>query len=428
MKRRDAFVVEVANTIASRHGTEGESFVFGLSGKWGEGKTHFLGRLQTLLAEKGFEIIDLNPWKYSADRIAFLRSFLVQLLETQSRRSRLATAVSCCREHKWTDARDMAMPRRLMLARLTTDVGRQTIHWLRLAILVLLALGAWAVYSHVLGTAQRAAIAEWKLVVSVVLLPVVVFLARGLVSSQTSSKAAAAVDEFDRLTNLALGICSLKNAAHGGKTRARRVAVFVDDLDRVTASVARDVLDNLRTFFDKPTLSFVVAGDHTVLEANLGRELAPVGGRPAELEQGRLFLKKIFNVYWRLPLPVRSDLESFVDAQLDGSGPDIDEFIPDAADQRRLRDWLLLFSDNNLRLVVRTLDSILFTLRLVRAQIESAADEERPILEKMRSEPMLLGRVLMIQDRCAPLFELLETQASLLLDLDTQVANAKAAA
>lgn len=33
MKRRDAFVVEVANTIRTRHASENESFVFGLSGR-----------------------------------------------------------------------------------------------------------------------------------------------------------------------------------------------------------------------------------------------------------------------------------------------------------------------------------------------------------------------------------------------------------
>jgi pantothenate kinase-related protein Tda10 len=39
MDSRLPFVKEVAKTIIKRHGEEGESFIFGISGKWGEGKT-----------------------------------------------------------------------------------------------------------------------------------------------------------------------------------------------------------------------------------------------------------------------------------------------------------------------------------------------------------------------------------------------------
>jgi predicted KAP-like P-loop ATPase len=124
MRRRDAFVGEVAKTLCSHHGVERESFVFGLSGRWGEGKTHFLERLRVVLQAEGFEVIDLNPWKYAADRVAFLRAFLVRLLEEQSRRSRAAVAWQCLRHGRFTDAWDMAIPRRFLLARLRADVTR----------------------------------------------------------------------------------------------------------------------------------------------------------------------------------------------------------------------------------------------------------------------------------------------------------------
>lgn len=35
---RDVFVSEVAASVAQRYGTGTESFAFGLSGRWGEGK------------------------------------------------------------------------------------------------------------------------------------------------------------------------------------------------------------------------------------------------------------------------------------------------------------------------------------------------------------------------------------------------------
>jgi len=66
--------------------------VFGLSGRWGEGKTFFLDQLRKELKEDGLEVIDLNPWKYATDRVAFLRSFLLQLLESQTRAQRMTSA------------------------------------------------------------------------------------------------------------------------------------------------------------------------------------------------------------------------------------------------------------------------------------------------------------------------------------------------
>lgn len=319
----------------------------------------------------------------------------------------------------------MLIPRRFLLARLKTDVSRQTIAWIRLFVLLSICAVAFWAYVYRLNAEQKKALADWRLLVVFIAVPVLVGLLRGLVSSQVSSKAATAVDEFDDLTTLALGGCArpLEKA-----TGARKIVVFVDDLDRVTAKVARDVLDNLRTFFDKAQLSFVVTGDHTVLEASLGRELMPSNdGSPEQLEQGRLFLKKVFNVYWRLPLPVRADFESFVDAEMKKRKPELDLLIASEADSGRLRDWLLGYCDTNLRQVIRTLDGILFTLLLVGAQLESASSDEKPALEQMVEKPMLLVRVLFIQDCCAPLFELLVGAPSLLFELDRRVFRAKSA-
>ena len=46
IKSREKFVDQVANTIRSNHGKNNESFIFGISGKWGEGKTEFLNSLE----------------------------------------------------------------------------------------------------------------------------------------------------------------------------------------------------------------------------------------------------------------------------------------------------------------------------------------------------------------------------------------------
>ena len=316
-----------------------------------------------------------------------------------------------------------------MLARLRADVTKQTISWIRLALLLAIgAFGYWVVL-RVLSQAQRDALGFWKVPAAFLLVTLAVWVAQGLIGSQRRSQAATAVDEFDTLVDLALGLRQRSSKErYEGLLAARKVVVFVDDLDRVTSGVARDVLDDLRTFFDRPELSFVVTGDHAVLETNLGREMLPDQSAEAQREEGRLFLKKIFNVYWRLPLPVRSDFEAFVDGQLDDRATDVAEAMPDEGDRILLRQWLLDYSGRNLRQVVRMLDTFLFSLRLVAAQLASSEreSEERDVLETMAAQPMLLGRVLMIQDRCAPFFELLTSEASLLTELDHAIENATA--
>jgi hypothetical protein len=139
-------------------------------------------------------------------------------------------------------------------------------------------------------------------------------------------------------------------------------------------------------------------------------------------------MKKIFNLYWRLPAPVQSDFVSFVTGQIAERQALIDQALPNSADCETLRRWLTNYSSLNLRSVVRTLDMLLFTLALVRAQAEVATAEEKPGLQEILAKPMLLGRVLMIQDRCAPLFDLLVETPSLLADLDREVFLAKSRA
>ena len=73
----DAFIVQVFNVINANHNKDPkESFIFGISGKWGEGKTRFLELLEIKLYDNGYLVVWINPWKFSSDKIAFLRYFL----------------------------------------------------------------------------------------------------------------------------------------------------------------------------------------------------------------------------------------------------------------------------------------------------------------------------------------------------------------
>src|SRR5258708_23989485 len=87
MDSRKYFVKQVADTIQKNHSKDKNgSFIFGISGKWGEGKTHFLDELQKELEETEndsgkFKVFTINPWKFASDsdNTSFLRNFLKTL-------------------------------------------------------------------------------------------------------------------------------------------------------------------------------------------------------------------------------------------------------------------------------------------------------------------------------------------------------------
>jgi predicted KAP-like P-loop ATPase len=77
MKSRKHFVKQVATTIATSHEkADNESFIFGISGKWGEGKTTFLRQLEDELNNKNFKVVWFNPWKYAKSAATLHRKFI----------------------------------------------------------------------------------------------------------------------------------------------------------------------------------------------------------------------------------------------------------------------------------------------------------------------------------------------------------------
>ena len=81
MESRKCFVEQVASTILENHAKTDDSLIFGISGKWGEGKTYFLNDLSIEIKkhDPSFENLWINPWKFASDKISFLRAFLAEL-------------------------------------------------------------------------------------------------------------------------------------------------------------------------------------------------------------------------------------------------------------------------------------------------------------------------------------------------------------
>jgi hypothetical protein len=392
LKNRDAFVKQVALTMRERHGTDSESFVFGISGKWGEGKTRFLDDLEGELGP-AFLVVRVEPWKYAADKISLLRSFLRSVYEALPWwRRRLAGLVARFRRHR-------------SLSEMTYDTSRTRISWGNAALAMAALVAAYWAYKSLLPAAVHDWMSANKTFLVLLAIPVAVPALAKLTVNETSSKSVATLDEFeDLLKDLLVGAVG------------RKMVVFVDDLDRVSESAAREVLDSLRTFFDRRDVSYVVTADHSVLERGMGREMRP-DDKTEQPAEGRRFLKKIFSIYWRLPLPVDSELAAYVDEEIAKREAPLAECELGDTERQILAGWLTQYFDKNLRNIDRFLDLAVFTLRGVRqqwAQGEPADDSEtdQAYLQEMATKPLLVVRVLMYQELCTPLFDRMLSDSS----------------
>jgi hypothetical protein len=123
---------------------------------------------------------------------------------------------------------------------------------------------------------------------------------------------------------------SVEQFVEGG---ARRVVVFVDDLDRCLPLNALEVLESMKLFFDLEGFVFVVGLDQHVIERSVelkyqsvaetgpnggakaaggnGGGHAAAGGAPID---GASYIKKIFQVSFGLPRIRTEELESFFDS------------------------------------------------------------------------------------------------------------------
>lgn len=404
MESRKQFIYQVRDKIRSEHGKDkNASFIFGLSGKWGEGKTIFLKSLEKELEKTGFKIVWINPWKFGDDKISFLRNFLKEISVVSKR-----NFWNRCQDfiNNWDDLRELYY-----------DTSYKSVHWGLLIILLLWMITGVISYWFLLPQAEQIFPGfssdlknRYALIAALFLTPFLIPLVGNILTTQKSSKSISTIDQFDRLLSK-----YLSNLA------SKKIAVFVDDLDRVTPEVARTALDNMRIFFDKPEITFVVTGDHTVLERYIGTQTLPHGDPAEKLEEGRRYLKKVFNLYWRLPVPIDSEFDAFLKKLLEDNKKETDEIFKEKADQETLLRHLKLYFDKNFRHVIRFFDTVLFTFKIIKNQHEAADEDKKKYFGQMLSKPLLVVRILMIQELCIPLFEAILQDTGVLRSLEDNV-------
>lgn len=380
---RSEFIEQVANTIveAQKAETKDGSFIFGLSAKWGEGKTDFLRRLKNKLSNS--EIIEICPWKYADNKVTLLQSFLLDLISA--------------------NPKDCTISKNEILQTETTqkvnwsEILKKKRVWLGLIAYLALSLGLVFLPDD-FSIAKNCFQVIFTVLFGGLLIPLFTKVATSTVSDHQTS----VLINFDDQLNQII------------KSYDKKIVIYVDDLDRISAKSAVLVLDNLRTFFDKPELSFIVSGDHTVIERHLGRELLPDEPN-SQLEEGRRYLKKIFNVYWRMPIPIDSEISEFIDIKISEKLSFLD-LTPE--DKQLLSQLLNNLFENNYRNIERMISQIQFTFKIVSAKFNNTKDETLIFYEDLLCNKLLLIKVLLIQELANPYWEYLLKDSDSLVKSD----------
>lgn len=394
---RNIFAEEIHQKIASKHNKSSSSFIFGISGDWGEGKTHLLKLLEQRLIADSFQVIWFSPWKFASDKVSLMRRFIRLINNNLS-------------------AYQFKNKRRVNLDDFECDQRILKINHRNLGLVTLALIFTLWFYMSKPEPFWNLAV-ELKVILMAIAIPLVVAVLSRIATFQTTTKAVSAVDQFDdRLRIILERLIESK----------KKIVVFVDDLDRVTADEAKQVLDALRTFFDKPELTYVVTGDHRTLEGFMGQKLGE--GQPdqedqgAEIqnEEGRRFLKKIFNVYWKMPLPTETQMKTFISQRLTNSSLSDDE-------KDKLTSWLIRFFDLNARNTERFIEMVDFSINSLerrKKNLEAKTESEQGNLDQVTevlANKLLLVRALMFQEKAYPLYEKLAVSPDLLGQIEERV-------
>ncbi len=120
-------------------------------------------------------------------------------------------------------------------------------------------------------------------------------------------------------------------AKFAGAETGRRIVVFVDDLDRCLPKNALQVLESMKLFFDLDGFVFVVGLDDNIIEYAVQKKYPNRARAPAEANPeramgearpitGREYIKKVFQLPYRLKPVSVQDLRHFIQAASQEAG------------------------------------------------------------------------------------------------------------
>jgi quinol monooxygenase YgiN len=134
-----------------------------------------------------------------------------------------------------------------------------------------------------------------------------------------------AVDARSRneMRDLINGMLSDWITRDGRRGPGRALAVFIDDLDRCSDDVIVKICEAVKLYLDVPGIIFVIACDQSVLARGVSASAR------GEADEGRVYLEKIVQVVYRVPLPEAAQVKRLISgyAKLSGTAALIDENV-----------------------------------------------------------------------------------------------------
>lgn len=410
---RGVYAVRIADEIdqkyrdelaSNKKPEERENLVFAISGKWGEGKSDLLDRLQPLLEDKKFEVVRFNPWQYTKDEKALRRAFLKAV------DAKLGTGVD--------------------LSDLYFDKTQTKVNWnetfqllMKVLFVAIIAYPFLGVYKVLLAeTLKDKSLVDQIIKLTTYTLGLIAtsFLLPTAVNAVSIDRSQAAINTAEEFEAKFQEI--LKNK--------KRIVIFIDDLDRCTQETVKVVLDSLKTFLKHPECSYVITGDHTVIEKYAANEVDEKGN----LSEGRRFLKKLFDVYWKMPVPTPIKFEELISDELNKTKIDLDSTQSENIKRFLIDDDLF---DRNPRQVKRFLTSLRFqidTRKLQLTELESL-DKKSPSsilkesinnLREIIGNPDVLAKIQSIEEFVFPMYQKLVLHPDLMIDHEKKVKKGEA--
>ena len=354
----------------------------GIFGRWGTGKSTLMYMLESRLQQAGLATVWFNAWQYGKEDelwAAFLQSVLNKM------------------EVELSFWKKLRFKTRLLFKRIEwRQMPGALINYLLRAILALLPillvnqesgqlqpLGQSLV--NIGGTAVSVALAAW-----IIVRPLLESIRQSVTidfdtfrQESDYKKHIAFLDKFrDHFSDIVQSLPSRTD---------KRLAVFIDDLDRCSQDRILQVLDAVKLFVDIPGCVYVIGLDTDIVEKAVASKYKD--DKTAQRE----YLGKIVQLPFQLPPLTRDELGDFLqNLNLD---------LPDP----RCREVFIAGLVVNPREVKRTVNvfSLLWNLSSKRAELAG------------RIKPVLLAKVVVIQHGFPDLHKLLQQNPHFLIELET---------
>ncbi len=402
---RGSFVDTIVKTIESAD----EGFNFGISARWGEGKSSILKQLKPKLIEKGYKVLEFQPWKYSQDSISVKRKFIIDI------NNQLGKPHEVTEFYQGTE-KETPIPFKKKAITLLKKVGYWFLTSVVVSILfVLLLKGIKTIFK--LNFSVTDTFLHNIFIPGLVGLIPIINEVLAITLKQAVPKIESA-EQFEEKFNEAVKEIM--------KEKPKGIIIFVDDLDRCSHKEVEQVLTALFTFFNNKHCTYIITADHTVIRRYIGEFLGladehsedgkvdPVATEEVRRREATEYLKKIFQINFILPKVDPNLLEDWIE-KLIKSNPIITLVNPYA--ETYLVNLVRNNFESNPRKIKHFIRTLAFQLDIIDEKIKQITDpdsKEKKNLQIIKDCPELLAKILIIQDKFPDFYELLPSQPVLI--------------